>query len=74
MPVEADSVWGAFTAASVAAIYVVHYHEECNHQGKENLICFLRRGKAQEIERQRCGVASGWAFCWSCAYRKLRPI
>jgi hypothetical protein len=21
--------------------YVVHYHEERNHQGKENLICFL---------------------------------
>ena len=48
MPVEADSVWGAFTAASVAA-YVVHCHEERNHQGKENLILFsLKREGARD--------------------------
>jgi putative transposase len=39
MPVEADSVRGAFTAATLQQ-YVVHYHEERNHQGKENLILF----------------------------------
>jgi hypothetical protein len=42
--------------------YVVHYHEERNHQGKKNLILFPLR-KEQEIGRQRCGVGSGWAVC-----------
>ena len=43
--------------------YVVHYHEERNHQGKENLILFPLEGREQEIERQRCGVGNGWAVC-----------
>ena len=48
MPVEADSVWGAFITASVAAICGA-YHEERNHQGKENLIlCPLKREGARD--------------------------
>ena len=33
--------------------YVVHYHEECNHQGKENLILFPKQTK---VKRKREGV------------------
>ena len=43
--------------------YVVHYHGERNHRGKENLILFPVKRKEQEIERQRCGVGSGLAVC-----------
>ena len=60
MSVEADSVWGAFTAASVAAICGA-FHEERNHQGKENLILFplnregARNRKAAVRCRERLG-------------------
>ena len=60
MPVKADFVWGAFTAASVAAICGA-YHEERNHQGKENLILFpldtegARNRKAAVWCRERLG-------------------
>ena len=42
--------------------YVVHYHEERNHQGKENLILFPLQTEGAR-NRQRCGVGSGWAVC-----------
>jgi putative transposase len=36
--------------------YVVHYHEERNHQGKENLILFpVKREGARDRCRERLG-------------------
>jgi len=42
--------------------YEAHYHEERNHQGKDNLPYFLCRLKFVE-NRKRRGVGSGWAAC-----------
>src|SRR5437868_3025607 len=42
--------------------YIVHYHEERNHQGKGNRILFLRR-RRQEGTREQCGVENDWAAC-----------
>jgi len=58
---EADPVWRIVAAASVAAIHV-HYHEERNHQGKDNRILFLR-GRRQGGTWEQCGVENDWAAC-----------
>ena len=42
--------------------YLLHYHEERNHQGKRNRSCFLR-GQRQEGTLEQCGVENGW---WAC--------
>jgi putative transposase len=51
MPVEADSVWESLRRALQQ--FVAHYHEERNHQGKENLILFP---KQTEARRKKAGA------------------
>ena len=44
--------------------YIVHYHEERNHQGKENRILFPPQTEDQEDKKtERCGVENDWAVC-----------
>ena len=44
--------------------YEAHYHEERNHQGKDNILCYSLCRLKQSVEnRKRCGVGSGWAVC-----------
>src|SRR5690349_9553782 len=42
--------------------YIVHYHAERNHQGKDNRSCFLR-GRRQEGTWEQCGVENDWGAC-----------
>jgi hypothetical protein len=42
--------------------YIVHYHEERNHQGKDNRIFFFR-GRRQGGTWEQCGVENDWAAC-----------
>jgi hypothetical protein len=42
--------------------YIVHYHEERNHQGKDNRILFPSPTEARRNMTQ-CGVENDWAAC-----------
>ena len=54
MSVEADLVWRIVAAASVQQ-YIVHYHEERNHQGKDNRILFPSQTEARRnVGAVRC--------------------
>src|SRR6516165_1945833 len=43
--------------------YEAHYHEERNHQGKDNVLLFPLPTQASVENRKRCGVGSDWAAC-----------
>jgi hypothetical protein len=49
--------------------YVDHYHEERNHQGKDNVLYFL--GTVTSIESGASNAASDWAG--SCVIIIKRP-
>jgi putative transposase len=58
MPVKADFVWGAFTAAIVAAICsALSRGAQPPGQRESDFV------SSEEGERPRCGVGSGWAVC-----------
>ena len=40
--------------------YEAHYHEERNHQGKDNVLLFALPTQAVSGEEERYGVGSGW--------------
>jgi hypothetical protein len=42
--------------------YLVHYHEERNHQGKDNRILFPSRPEAKRT-KEECGVENDWEVC-----------
>ena len=42
--------------------YIVHYHAERNHQGKDNRILFPSR-RRREGTWEQCGVENDWAAC-----------
>jgi len=42
--------------------YLVHCHEERDHQGKTTGSCFLR-GRKQEGAKEQCGVENDWKVC-----------
>jgi len=42
--------------------YLLHYHEERNHQGKGNRILFPFQRKARR-KREQCGAGNDWAAC-----------
>jgi hypothetical protein len=43
--------------------YEAHYHEERNHQGKDNLLLFPLRTPAVPGKQEQCAVGNGWAAC-----------
>ena len=59
MTVEVDPVWRIFAGRALQQ-YLVHYHEERNHQGKDNRILFpsqpeTRRNEGAVRCRERLG-------------------
>jgi len=61
MPGEADLVWRRLIAARTAPLRSPRYHEERNHQGKDNVLLFplptrAVRGEQEEVRcRERLG-------------------